>query len=138
MNFCWFVRRVYMNCSWIANLWGDYWTKFQCRRARSKKFLCVWCVTGSAIYAFRTLIFPNFCQPLPKPKSLSPSISLPYTLYLVLLTNPIPYSLREEIGKNRENFRFGKKWPGLRASYSALNYQYEKHWHQSPSQNKNH
>jgi hypothetical protein len=33
---------------------------------------------------FRTLIFPNFSQPLPKPKTLSPSKSLPHSLY------PIP------------------------------------------------
>ena len=38
---------------------------------------------GTLATIFRTLIFSNFFQPLPKPKTLSPSKSLPYTLYPV-------------------------------------------------------
>jgi hypothetical protein len=50
---------------------------------------------------FRTLIFPNFFQPLPKPKTLFPSKILPYTLYPIPQVNPIPFE--ERLGKIREN-----------------------------------
>jgi hypothetical protein len=49
---------------------------------------------------FRTLIFPNFFQPLPKPKTLSPSKSLRYTLYTIPSTNPIgPIPFEKRLGK---------------------------------------
>ncbi len=47
---------------------------------------------------FRTLIFPNFFQPLPKPNPC-----------LLQRVYPIPYTLQEEIEKNWGKFEFGKK-----------------------------
>ncbi len=47
--------------------------------------------SGTVATIFRTLIFPNLFQPLPKPKPLSPSKSTLYPMPYALC--PIPYTL---------------------------------------------
>jgi hypothetical protein len=56
---------------------------------------------GTVATIFRTLIFPNFFQPLPKPKTLFPSKIMPYALCPIPTLYPIPFE--KSLGKIRKN-----------------------------------